>query len=274
MVTNKSLTGYHLKLIALITMAIDHIAAVLIWRIYVASYSITASMQLSDNIGDKIIVWIAENQDAVYNVYEWMRYIGRMAFPIYCFLLVEGFLHTRNVAKYVGRLAIFALISEIPFDLAIESTWMSFAYSNVFFTLVLGLFAIWALSYIEKISEFWIEKQWEPILGRILTRSAALIVIIGVGAFAEMVLRTDYGLGGIVAIAVLYLFRGNRCIAFAAAVLALTIITGDIEMLAMLMLYPIMKYDGTRGKNMKYVFYVFYPAHLLALALICMAIGV
>ena len=78
----------------------------------------------------------------------------------------------------------------------------------------------------------------------------------------------------IVAIVVLYLLRRQRVIAFAAAVLVLTVITGDIEILAMFMLYPIMKYDGTRGKNMKYVFYTFYPAHLLVLALICMALGV
>lgn len=274
MLTNKSLTGYHLKLIALITMAIDHIAAVLIWRLYAASYSITASMQLSNNIGDKIVVWVAQNQDAVYTVYEWMRYIGRMAFPIYCFLLVEGFLHTRNVGKYAGRLAIFALISEIPFDLAISGTWWIYSYNNVFFTLVLGLLVIWALSYIEKFYEFWQEKQWESILGKILTLSAGLIVIVGAGAFSEMVVFSDYGLGGIVAIAVLYLLRGQRMIAFVACVMSLTVITGDIEMLAMLMLYPIVKYDGTRGKDMKYVFYVFYPAHLLVLAFICMLFGV
>ena len=270
----KSFTGYHLKLIALITMFIDHVAAVVIWRVYEASYSITASMQLSDKIADKIIVWVAQNQDAVYSIYEVMRYIGRMAFPIYCFLLVEGFLHTRNVAKYAGRLGLFALISEIPFDVSLEGSWYEPLYSNVFFTLALGLITIWALSYIEKIAEFWMEKQWEPILGRILTRSAALIVILTMGLFAEMVLYTDYGLGGIIAIAVLYLLRGNKTIAFAAAVLALTIVTDDIEILALFMLYPIMKYDGSRGKNLKYIFYAFYPVHLLVLALICMAIGV
>ena len=271
--TNR-LSGYHLKMIALITMFIDHVAAVLIWRTYVASYRITASMQTSNNIVDRIIVWVADNQDAVYSVYEIMRYIGRMAFPIYCFLLVEGFLHTRNVAKYAGRLVIFALISEIPFDLAIEGKWITFAYSNVFFTLALGLIAIWGLSYVEKLYEFWQEKQWEEILGRILSLSAALILIVGIGAFAEIVLHTDYGIGGIVAIAVIYLLRKQKTIAFGASVLALTVITGDIEILALAMLYPVMKYDGSRGKNMKYVFYVFYPAHLFALALICMAMGV
>lgn len=267
-------TGYHLKLIALITMLIDHIAAVVIWRIYAASYHITATMQLSGNIGDKIIVWVAENQDVVYMVYELMRYIGRMAFPIYCFLLVEGFLYTRNVAKYAGRLALFALISEIPFDLAISGRIGANSSNNVFFTLVLGLLTIWALSYIEKIHEFWREKQFEEILGRILVLSAGLIVIIGFGAFAEMVLFTDYGLGGVVAIAVIYLLRKQRAVAFAAAVLVLTIITSDIEILAMFMLYPIMGYDGSRGKNMKYIFYVFYPAHLFILSMICIAMGV
>ena len=176
--------------------------------------------------------------------------------------------------KYAGRLAVFALISEIPFDLAISGTWWSSSYSNVFFTLVLGLLTIWALSYIEKFHEFWQEKHWEPILGRILTLSAGLIVMVGFGAFAEMVLYTDYGIGGIIAIAVMYLLRNQRVAAFGAGVLVLTVITGDIEILAMLMLYPIMKYDGSRGKNMKMVFYAFYPMHLLILALICMMIGV
>lgn len=274
MIQNKRFTGYHLKLIALVTMAIDHFAAVVIWRLYSASYRITASMQLSDNLGDKMVVWVAENQDLVYTIYEWMRYIGRMAFPIYCFLLVEGFLHTRNVAKYAGRLTVFALISEIPFDLAISGQWWVYSSNNVFFTLVLGLLAIWCLSYVEKFYEFWQEKQYEPILGKILALSAGFIVIVGFGALADMVLFTDYGLGGIIAIAILYLFRGQRMIAFAGCVMALTVITGEIELLAMFMLYPIMKYDGTRGKNMKYIFYAFYPAHLLLFALICMAIGV
>ena len=272
--TTNRFSGYHLKLIALITMLIDHVAAVLIWRVYVASYSLTSDAYLSDGLVDKLLVWVAEHQNMIYYVYEIMRYIGRMAFPIYCFLLVEGFLHTRNVAKYATRLAIFALISEIPFDLACYGQFWRYSSNNVFFTLVLGLLTIWGLSYIEKFHEFWVEKQWEPILGRIVVVSAGLIVIVGFGAFADMVLFTDYGLGGVVAIAVLYLLRKQKEVAFAGAVFALTLITSDIEILALAMLYPIMKYDGTRGRNMKYLFYAFYPAHLLILALICMGLGV
>lgn len=267
-------SGYHLKLIALITMLIDHIAAVPIWRLYSASFVTRPGMHYSAYLGDHIIIWVAEHQDLVFTIYEWMRYIGRMSFPIYCFLLVEGFLHTRNVGKYAGRLALFALISEVPFDLACYGQVWRYSSNNVFFTLVLGLLAIWALSYIEKFHEFWVEKKWEPILGRILVLSAGFIAIIIPGAFAEMVLFTDYGLGGVVAIAVLYLLRGQKEIAFAAAVLVLSVITSNTEMLALFMLYPIMKYNGARGKNMKYVFYAFYPVHLLVLALICMALGV
>lgn len=274
MTTNKSLTGYHLKLIALITMLIDHIGAVLIWRVYVASYQITASLQQSQAIADKIVVWVAQNQEAVYSVYEIMRYIGRMAFPIYCFLLVEGFLHTRSVAKYAGRLFVFALISEIPFDLAIACEWWSLEYSNVFFTLLLGLLAVWAISYIEKFHEFWREKQWESMLGWICTAGAGLLVVAFFGGFAEMVLHTDYGFSGVIAVVILYLLRKQKEVAFVSAVLALTIFGDSIEILALFMLFYLQRYDGTRGKNIKYVFYIFYPVHLLILAIICLLMGV
>ena len=271
--TNR-LTGYHLKMIALITMLVDHIAAVVIWRVYIASYRITASMQVSENFGDKIIVWVAENQDFVYMIYEVMRYIGRMAFPIYCFLLVEGFLYTRSVAKYAGRLALFALISEIPFDLALTGEWWTLEYSNVFFTLVLGLLAIWSMSYVEKFHEFWREKQWEATLGTILSLSAGLIIVVGFGCFADMVLRTDYGFSGVFAIILIYLLRKQKEVAFAMAVFALMIFSSSTEIYALLMLFVLKRYDGTRGKNIKYLFYAFYPVHLFLLALICIALGV
>lgn len=274
MIEKKNLTGYHLKLIALITMLIDHIAAVVIMRVYMASYRVTGSMQLSEAFGDKIIVWVAENQNFVYMVYNIMRDIGRMAFPIYCFLLVEGFVHTRSVAKYAGRLAVFALISEIPFDLAIAGEWWSLEHSNVFFTLVLGLLAIWAISYIEKFYGFWKEKQWEPILGQIVMVAAGLVVAAGVGDLAEKVLYSDYGFGGVVAILVMYLLRNQKEVAFAIGTLVLTIFCGSTEVFALFMLFFLQRYDGTRGKGMKYVFYAFYPVHLFVLALICMAFGV
>lgn len=274
MIENKRFTGYHLKIIALITMLIDHIAAVVIWRVYIASFSITGDMQVSDFIGNKIIVWVANNQELVYSIYETMRYIGRMAFPIYCFLLVEGFLHTRSVKKYATRLFLFALISEIPFDLAIAGQWWSMEYSNVFFTLVFGLLLIWVLSYVEKFYEFWMEKEWDPFLGKLVVAIVGGFVAIVLGGFAEIILKTDYGMAGVFAIGVIYLFRQMRELGFILAILLLSVMSSNTEILALLMLYPLMKYDGTRGKNIKYVFYAFYPAHLAVLGLICLGLGV
>lgn len=271
---NTGFTGYHLKMIALVTMLIDHIAAVAIWRIYVGSFHITASMQMSDFVGDKLIVWVAGHQEFVYTIYEMMRYVGRMAFPIYCFLLVEGFLYTRSVKKYALRLLLFAFISEIPFDLALTGNWWSLDYSNVFFTLLIGLVLIWIVSYIEKFYEFWQEKQWDGFLGTLLTIMMGIVAVAVLGGFAEMILMTDYGLAGVIAILILYLFRRTRELGFTLAVLALSVFSSSTEILALLMLLPLMKYDGTRGKNIKYVFYAFYPVHLLILALVCMGMGV
>lgn len=270
----KCVTGYQLKMIALVTMLIDHIAAVPIWRLYKASFGLTASMQLSDAIGDKVVVWIAGNQDLVYQIYEWMRCIGRMAFPIYCFLLVEGFLHTRSVKKYALRLLGFSILSEIPFDLALGGQWWDLTKSNVFFTLVLGLVAIWGISYVEKFYEFWKEKNWEPILGLILTGVAGLSVLAVTGGLAGIVLHSDYGIGGIIAILIIYLCRRQKELGFVLSVLALTVLNGDLEILALIMLYQIMQYNGERGKATKYLFYGFYPVHLLVLALISIALGV
>lgn len=270
----KSITGYHLKLIALITMLIDHLAAVVIWRVYAASYHLTGTMQRSEEISDKIIVWTAENQELVYGVYENMRLIGRMAFPIYCFLLVEGFLHTRSVKKYALRLLGFAFLSEIPFDLALKGKIWDNSYSNVFFTLFLALSAIWGISYIEKIHEFWKEKKWDAFLGVLITVGLGSFLLAVCGGLAEMVLNSDYGFAGVLAVVVMYLFRKTKESGFCAGVFALSIFSSTTEITALCMLYPLMKYDGSRGKSIKYVFYAFYPVHLLILAGICMLMGV
>ena len=270
----KKLTGYHLKLIALITMLVDHVAAVFIWRVYVASFQLTASLQLSEKIGDKIIVWVAGNQELVYSIYEYMRLIGRMSFPIYCFLLVEGFLHTSNIRKYATRLLGFAFLSEIPFDLALTGQVVDKSYSNVFFTLFIALLTIWAISYIEKFAEFWKEKKWDSFMGLLIVAMSGLIVVTACGGFADIVLKTDYGFAGVLAIVAMYLLRNTKELGFAAGILALTILSSDTEILALCMLYPLMNYNGTRGKSMKYVFYAFYPVHLLILALMCILVGV
>lgn len=220
------MNGLTLKLIAIITMLIDHATAVLVPE-------------------GTIYYWIG-------------RSIGRLAFPIFCFLIVEGLLHTRDVKKYLIRLGAFAFISEVPFDLAFHNTFYYPEYQNVFFTLFFGLVAIYVLDYLEK-SDKKFNLQTISIL-------KALTIIIACGA--AYFLKTDYSFFGIIQILIFYLFR-TRKVTSAILVLLLNIFMNTLQGLAALSMIFIWFYNGERGpKFNKYVFYAFYPVHILILYLI------
>ena len=182
------------------------------------------------------------------------RIIGRLAFPIYCFLLVEGAVHTRNMKKYILRMGIFALISEVPFDLAFYHRLVYMGHQNVFFTLGLGLLAIWFLEHpIEQLD-----------IPDVLYK---LLVIIAAGLIAEF-FNTDYGFTGIAVICIFYYLRGQPQLKYPIAAILLAAM-GGVEVYAVLALIPILLYNGQRGRQtkvMQYGFYIFYPAHLLLLA--------
>lgn len=182
------------------------------------------------------------------------RIIGRLAFPIYCFLLVEGAVHTRNMKKYILRMGIFALISEVPFDLAFYHRLVYTGHQNVFFTLGLGLLAIWFLEHpIEQLD-----------IPDVLYK---LLVIIAVGLIAEF-FNTDYGFTGIAVICIFYYLRGQPQLKYPIAAILLAAM-GGVEFYAVLALIPILLYNGQRGRQtkvMQYGFYIFYPAHLLLIA--------
>lgn len=222
----KGISGSTLKIIAVVSMLIDHTAAVVINRALVYSYS----------------DWLYTTAFVMRNL------IGRMAFPIYCFLLVEGFEKTRNRMRYAGRLFLFALISEVPFDLAFKGRIMDSSYQNVFFTLFLGLLMIWAMEEIEKKNVTFLLKLF-----------GFAMIFLAAAMLAEAI-SCDYRAKGIAAIALLFLFRKNKkeqiiagCIAF------LWEITAPLAFIFTAF------YNGQRGWKMKYVFYIFYPFHLLAL---------
>lgn len=138
----KGISGSTIKIIAVAAMLIDHAAATVLARYLVAG--INGAAVLGNARG-----WVEDNA-LLYTVYSVMRAVGRLGFPIFCFLLVEGYQRTRNVKKYALRLGLFALISEIPFDLAICGTPIHFGYQNVYFTLLLGLLALCAYGFFEK----------------------------------------------------------------------------------------------------------------------------
>lgn len=184
-----------------------------------------------------------------------LRLIGRLAFPLYCFLMAEGAAHTSNIKKYLGRLLAFAILSEIPYDLACRNTIFYPQAQNVFFTLFLGLLACAVL------------KQYgrqKPLFGLAGVACTALLA---------QILRTDYGAFGVLLIVAFFVCRSfpDR-----GALLLIILNTGfsllnhmTLQLTAPLAAVPILLYNGQRGKSVnKLLFYLFYPAHLLSLYLI------
>lgn len=245
-------SGFELKMIAVITMFIDHATASILLRLI-----------------RKNVAFVAANRNLWVHIYYVLRGVGRMAFPIYCFLLIEGFIHTRSRVKYARNMLLFALISEVPFDMAFQKKFWDMSDQNVYWELFLGLVMLCVINWERKKLE---ELQKPELLGRILS----VIIAFGFAAFAEWVLTCDYGNAGILAIYVMYMLYTNRVWGFTLGVGVLACLSSPLELAALLMLYPIAKYNGTRGQSsvfMKYFFYAFYPVHLFLLAMICYWMG-
>ena len=213
------MSSFVLKIIAIITMFIDHIGY------------------------------------AIFGKFSFFNYIGRIAFPIFAFQISEGYMHTKNLKKYFLRLFIFAIVSQIPFMLFCKIISNDFSL-NIFFTLLLGLISIYIY-----------DKSKYKIVGII---SAVLIGILA--NFSHC----DYGFYGVAIIFLFYVFKND----FMKSSIAFMIST------AIKYLIPIIKYgfhniyiyllictflpiifislyNGKKGKDTKYLLYLFYPIHLL-----------
>jgi hypothetical protein len=223
-IIKKGISGATLKWIAIITMIIDHFGLAIYWYIPGRSYEI----------------------------YDIMRKIGRISFPIYCFLLVEGFYHTRNLRKYIISCLIFALISEVPFDTAFFGKFVYAGAQNIYFTLALGLMAIAVLD------KFKYKKDVKSIICR--------LVVIAVFAGLGQLFKVDYDWKGILFIIMFYycynIPKWQRNI--------IGVLAFAYEITAPLAFIPIQLYNGTRGKQWKYFFYAIYPVHLTIFAIIHM----
>ncbi len=142
----RGIPGSTIKIIAVAAMLIDHIAGALIVRM------LTEEGLIALDAGGYLkgaLYWLLES-GLIYIIYSVMRLIGRLGFPIFCFLLVEGFQKTGNLKKYILRLGLFALISEVPFDLAFSGRFLEFGYQNVYFTLFIGILALCAFDILGK----------------------------------------------------------------------------------------------------------------------------
>jgi hypothetical protein len=203
------------------------------------------------------------------------RTVGRVAMPLFCFMIAEGLFHTRNAKKYLLRLGLFALISEVPFDLFLSTFrfshenqiylggWVNLSSQNVGFTLFLGLLGI--LLY--------------DIFAAQGRKEAALAAILAAGLAATLI-QADYGFFGVYFIYIFYFFRRqNRqiAIALAAGVLLMTasqMLSGvswkeaAVSLAALAAVIPVYLYSGKKGlggKAVRTLLYLFYPAHLLLL---------
>ena len=235
------LNGAALKYIAIVTMLIDHSAkGILYLGILKPNMPLTRGTDLY----------------RLYQFYQVLRGIGRVAFPIFCFFLVQGFLYTRSRGKYLLRMLIFALVSEIPFNLALYDRLRFPSHQNVYFTLFLGLvmLCLWDL----------IQNHVRPFLLALLLQCAEA----GALMYLAWYFRTDYKFKGLIVILVFFLLRFSQPLACAGGAVAMY-----WEWPYVLIAFPLLLlYNGKRGKQAKYFFYAFYPAHLIVIWLIRMAI--
>ena len=216
--------------------------------------------------------------DAILGRFSILNIIGRIAFPLFCFQIVIGYKHTKNINKYIIRLLFFGIISQIPFSLFTYSYVGRFDLLNVYFTLAFGLLAVYVLDVLPKKYK---------LIGVFLD---VILMII-----AEF-LQTDYGWFGVCLIICIYLFYNdkksnisnsetsltffNNNLLFSIVFFALVVIkysnyfvAGSYTMAIVQILgtfFPIifmLLYNGKKGHSMKYFFYVFYPLHLLILVI-------
>ena len=204
------MTGFQLKLLAMLAMTADHIGAVFFPEIPL------------------------------------LRWIGRLAMPVLCFFIGEGLRHTRSPRRYLLRLTGFALLSELPFDLAFYGG-IEWGHQNAYFTLALGLLALWAI-------------QSRGMEGWLLALTAAL---------AAELLGCDYGMYGVLLILLLDRFHRARSEQLAgAALLYLAFFGLQTQTLSLIALPLLWLYNGKRGRDDRRLFYLYYPAHLCGLGIL------
>lgn len=237
----KGISQEGLKIIACLTMLIDHIGYEIIYPLY----SSTA---------------VLHGGSTLYNMYLLCRMVGRISFPIFAFLLVEGIHHSRNRKKYAMRLALGAVLAEIPYNLMVsgEVFWRQ---QSVMLTLLLGFFAVLAMERCRSLS-------WKPVAA------------VPFAVLAEL-LMADYGWTGVAVIVLFQLsremYRKNFVRFFGMVVLfhytsSMVFWVGNLSLpmqaLGALSMLFIASYDGrklTRSKAAQWAFYLFYPVHLLVL---------
>lgn len=218
----KFLSNFDLKIIAIITMTIDHIGTIMYPNIDI------------------------------------FRIIGRVSFPIFAFLLVEGFNHTSNKLKYFLRLLFFAIITQPIYDYAFNNQEL-----NILFTFSLSFLLLSSLDFIKKIINKY-SKGIENYLYKTVFYSLTYILF----ALFSLILNVDYQALGVSLVFIFYL-SSNIYLSFLLYLLAVIFLaTNTIQFYSLLSFIFIYLYNDKKGNNIKYFFYLYYPLHLLILKML------
>jgi len=226
-----------LKFIACIIMLIDHVAFGIIHN-----YMIAHAMDV-----------LPETYIMLQKIYNVLDGIGRLAFPIFGFFLVEGFMRTRSITKYAVRLGIFAVLSEIPFDLGLFGVMFKWDHQNIILTFFIALLMLIVLKYLEENAMG---------LSRPLICIATVCAVIGFADAASLI-YCDYSWKCMLLVSVLYIARSSGAFRLLAG--AASVCWEKYAPASFLLLYF---YDPTIRPKHKYAFYVFYPLHLFIIYLI------
>ena len=229
------LSGAELKLIAIISMLADHVNKALIYP------------YLESNHG--FLAFISD----VFDI------IGRIAFPLFCFMLVEGYFKTRNRKKYLLNLLLFGVISEVPFDMFTTASFFNMNWNNVMFTLALVLVTVWIIDTLKEKMQKRPKALWYLVS----------ILIVLVMCIVSMSLSLDYEHHAILIGYFFYLFHDIPVFAIPFGYASMF-----KEPWALLGFGLTLTYNGERGKQHKMLYYWFYPVHLLILGLLRLYLGI
>ena len=219
-------------------------------------------LRILDGTSLKLIAMISMVFDHVGDMFFpgalWMRMIGRLAMPLFSFCIAEGYAHTKNKQRYLLRMGVFALVSEIPFDLAFEGR-VGLGHQNIMLTFFLSILALMLFDRIR--GEGKEHAAGKTLLGILCVCAVAVLAL---------VLRADYTLFAVLAVFLFYVLRNRhpllRC-GVGVGFLALTRTVGYYRATG-LSLIPLLLYNGKRGRGLKWLFYAFYPGHMLLLWLL------
>ena len=226
----------------------------------------TQGIRCLDGTMLKIIAMISMVFDHVGDVFfpeiSWLRMVGRLAMPIFAFCITEGYIHTRSRNKYLLRMGIFALVSEVPFDLAFEGN-INLSHQNIMLSFFISIAALMLFDLIRgpKSEIKGRYSVWRTILG--------VLAVIAMAAVA-MLVKADYTMFAVAAVFLFYVFKDvNHYVRPipGVAFLALTRTMGYYCTTG-LSIVPLLLYNGKKGKGLKWLFYAFYPGHLLLLFLL------